>query len=83
MLHKHPKSTANQPLQAMDASGPNQQTPIINKVSALALGQQPTTYVLLATAIVAIQGQTARRENCRAVIDLGSQLNLMFRGMAD
>jgi len=91
MLHKHPDSTApvvaiatrDQPLQAMDVSGRNQQTPMINKVSALALGQQPNTYVLLATAIVAIQGQTAKREQCRAVIDLGSQLNLISRRMAD
>jgi len=90
-LHKHSESTApvvaiatrDQPLQAMDVSGPNQQTPMINKVSALALGQQPNTYALLATAIVAIQGQTAKREKCRAVIDLGCQLNLMSRRMAD
>jgi len=67
----------------MDVSGPNQQTPMINKVSALALDQQPNTNVLLATAIVAIQRQTAKRENCRAIIDLGSQLNLISRGMAD
>jgi len=83
MLHKHAESTApvvaiatrDLALQAMDVSGPNQQTPMINKVS--------TTYVLLATAIVAIQGQTAKREKCRAVIDLGSHLNLMSRRMAD
>jgi len=45
MLHKHPESTApvvaigtrDQPLQAMDALGPSQQTSMINKVSALAL----------------------------------------------
>jgi len=51
MLHKHPDSTApvvviatrDQPLQAMDVSGPNQQAPMINKVSALALGQQPNS----------------------------------------
>jgi len=52
-------------------------------VPALALDQQPNTYVLIATAIVALQGQTAKRENCRAIIDLGSQLNLMSRKMAD
>jgi len=83
MLHKHAESTApvvaiatrDLALQAMDVSGPNQQTPMINKVS--------NTYVLLATAIVAIQGQTAKREKCRAVIDLGSHLNLMSRRMAD
>jgi len=48
-LHKHPESTApvvafatrDKPLQAMDVSGPNQHTPMINKVSALALDQQP------------------------------------------
>jgi len=80
MLHKHPEPTApvvaiatrDQPLQAMDVSGPSQQTPMINKVSTLALGQQPNTYVSLATAIVATQGQAAKRENCRAVIDLAS-----------
>jgi len=91
MLHEHPESTApagaiptrDQPLQAMDVSGPSQQNPMINKVSALALGQQPNTYVLLATAIVAIQGQAAKREQCHAVFDLGSQLNLMSRRMAD
>jgi len=91
MLHKYPESTApvvaiatrDQPLKAMDVSGPNQQTPMTNKVSALALAQQPNTYVLLATAIEAIQKQTAKRENCRAFIDLGSHLNLMSRRMAD
>ncbi|XP_070854203.1 uncharacterized protein [Drosophila suzukii] len=67
----------------MDTSDPNLQTPMINKVSALTLSQPPNPYVLLPTAIVAIQGQTARRENCRAVIDLGSQLNLMSRRMVD
>jgi len=90
MLLTHPESTApvvaiatrDQPLQAMDASGSNQQTPMINKVSAFSLEQQPNTYVLLGTAIVAIQGQTAKRENFRAIIDLGSQLNLMSRRMA-
>jgi len=75
--------TRDQPLQAMDASGPNQQIPLINKVSAFALEQQPNMYVLLAAAIVAVQGQTGKRENCRAIVDLGSQLNLMFRRMAD
>jgi len=91
MLHKHPESTApivaiatrDQPLQAMYVSGPNQQAPMINKVSALALDQQPNTYVLLATATVALQGQTAKREICCVIIDLGSQLNLMSRRTAD
>jgi len=76
MLHKHSESTAPvvaiatgyQPLQAMNASGPNQQAPMINKVSALALEQHPNTYVLLATAIVAVQGQTQppTRRNIRS-----------------
>jgi len=42
MLHKHPEPTAQvvtiatqgQPLQAMGASDSNQQTPMVNKVSA-------------------------------------------------
>jgi len=65
MLHKHPERPL---LPEMDVSGPNQLTPMILKVSALALEQQPNTYVLFATAIVAVQGQTAKR----AIIDLGS-----------
>jgi len=49
MLHKHPESrapvvdiaTRDQPLQAMGASGPSQQT---HKGFALALEQQPTRH---------------------------------------
>jgi len=58
----------------MDASDPNQQAAIINKVSALALEQQPNEYILLATAIMAVQGQTTQRENCRTFMDPGSHV---------
>jgi len=67
----------------MHAPYANQQIPMINKVSALTLDQQPYKYVLLATAIVAVQGQNTHRENCRTILDPGSQLNLMSRRMAD
>jgi len=91
MLHKHPESTAQvvaiatqgQPLQAMDASDPNQKTLMVKNVSALSLEQLPKKYILFATATVAVQGQNTQRENCLTIIDSGSQLNLKSRRMTD
>jgi len=40
-------------------------------------------YTLLATAKVSLQGPTGHLQTCRAVIDGGSQVNLISRKMAD
>jgi len=43
----------------------------------------PRGYALLSTAKVSLQGPTGQLQTCRAVIDAGSQLNLISRRMAD
>jgi len=40
-------------------------------------------YTLLATAKVSLQGPNGQLQTCRAVIDGGSQVNLISRRMAD
>jgi len=40
-------------------------------------------YTLLATAKVSLQGPNGQLQTCRAVIDGGSQVNLILRRMAD
>jgi len=40
-------------------------------------------YTLLATAKVSLQGPNGKLQTCRAVIDGGSQVNLISRRMAD
>jgi len=43
----------------------------------------PRGYILLATAKVSLQGPTGHLQPCRAVLDCGSQVNLISRRMAD
>jgi len=43
----------------------------------------PRGYTLLATAKVSLQGPTGQLQTCRAVIEGGSQVNLISRRMAD
>jgi len=43
----------------------------------------PRGYTLLATAKVSLKGPTGHLQTCRAVIDGGSQVNLISRRMAD
>jgi len=43
----------------------------------------PRGYTLLATAKVSLQGPTGHLQTCLAVIDGGSQVNLISRRMAD
>jgi len=43
----------------------------------------PRGYHLLATTKVLLQGPTGQPQTCRAVIDAGSQVNLILRRMAD
>jgi len=62
------------------------QGPPSNPVSGavtIARYDNPRGYVLLATAKVSLQGPTSQLQTCHAIIDSGSQVNLISRRMAD
>jgi len=56
---------------------------VSTKSWASILYDNPRGYTLLATAKVSLQGATDYLQTCRAVIDGGSQVNLISRRMAD